>query len=219
MLKVEGLSKSYKTNAQDLCVLNNISFEVKEREFVAIMGRSGCGKTTLLNILGLIDDFDKGDYFFENKNMSKLSAKEQAKFRGKEIGFVFQSFYLLQELNCKDNISLAMGYTGVSKKERDKRANELLELVGLSEKAQSFPNKLSGGQQQRVAIARALSNSPGLILADEPTGNLDYKNGIEIMELLQQLNKDGTTIVMVTHDEEFSHFANRVLHMKDGVFV
>lgn len=219
MLTVEDVSKSYKTSAQNLCVLKNISFSIEQHEFVAIMGRSGCGKTTLLNILGLIDNFDTGNYYFENRGMTNMSNTEQANFRGKEIGFVFQSFYLLQELNCRDNISLPMGYSGASKKGRDQRAYELLDIIGLSEKAKSFPNKLSGGEQQRIAIARALANKPKLILADEPTGNLDYKNGIEIMELLKRLNRSGTTVVMVTHDEEFSRFADRVMYMKDGRFV
>ncbi len=218
MLSIEAISKSYKTETQDLLVLNSISLSVNQGEFVAVMGRSGCGKTTLLNILGLIDCFDAGKYYFAGQDVSDFNSAGQSKFRSKEIGFVFQSFHLLQELNCRDNVSLAMGYSGINKKERDRRSYELLDTIGLSEKAKRYPNQLSGGQQQRIAIARALANHPKLILADEPTGNLDYKNGVEIMELLKQLNSQGTTIIMVTHDEEFSRYANRVLSMKDGTF-
>lgn len=219
MLKIEGLTKSYSSEHISLQVLNNISFSVDEGEFVAVMGRSGCGKTTLLNILGMIDTYDSGSYEFTGKDVAGMSSAELTHFRGNTVGIIFQSFNLLQELNCRDNISLPMGYSGASKKERDTRSLELLDEVGLPEKAKQYPSRLSGGQQQRVAIARAMANKPRLILADEPTGNLDYQNGLDIMRLLKKMNEAGVSIVMVTHDEEFSRFAGRVLQMKDGVFV
>ncbi len=219
MLDIKNLYKSYPSEGGALEVLNDFSFHVERGEFVAIMGRSGCGKTTLLNIMGLIDTFDSGTYTLDGQDVTNLSKSEQAKLRGWKIGFVFQSYNLLQELDCRDNVTVPMGYSGVPKKQRDARALELLEVIGLSEKARKYPSQLSGGQQQRIAIARALSNRPQLILADEPTGNLDYQNGVEIMELLGKLNADGTTVIMVTHDEEFSRYARRVVRMKDGVLI
>ncbi len=219
MLKISHLSKSYPTPSGPLRVLNNVSLEVGQGEFVSIMGRSGCGKTTLLNILGLIDSCDTGSYHLGGQDVGKLPAGALSGFRGREIGFIFQSFYLLNELNCRDNVALPMGYAGKPGKARRRRADELLETVGLAEKAKQPPAKLSGGQQQRVAIARALANSPKLVLADEPTGNLDSQNGLEIIQLLKKLSTGGVTVLMVTHDAEFAAFADRIIHMQDGQFV
>ena len=193
--------------------------KIESGEFVSIIGRSGCGKTTLLNILGCIDKPTSGDYFLNSVNVVALSNAQRAKLRRKQIGFVFQAFNLLTELNIEDNVSLTMGYDGVSRRERIRHAQDLLGRVGLRDKAKHYPSQLSGGEQQRVAIARAISCNPTLLLADEPTGNLDYSTGLAVMEILRQLNKCGTTIVMVTHDEEFAQYATRVVRMSDGHIV
>lgn len=218
MLNIQGLYKSYQNGKETVPVLNGISLFVQDGEFVAIRGRSGCGKTTLLNVLGLINNFDEGLYQIDGYNTAHLTPDQRTSLRASKIGIVFQSFHLLPELNCLENVALPLGYAGVGKKEREQHAMEYLAEVGLTDKAKNTPSQLSGGQQQRVAIARALVRSPSLILADEPTGNLDYKNGVEIMRLLQKLNEDGKTVVMVTHDEEFARYANHICTMQDGVF-
>lgn len=219
MVKIENMIKTYESKGNCTEVLKRISLEVKEGDFLAIMGKSGCGKTTLLNIIGLIDTFNEGDYLLNGLDVKNFKASEMAKIRRDNIGYVYQAFNLIDELNCEDNVSLTLGYAGVKTAERKKRAHQLLESVGLKDKFKAYPSQLSGGQKQRVAIARAISNNPALILADEPTGNLDYNSGIEIMELLQELNTKGTTIIMVTHDEEFAGYATKRIDMKDGIFL
>jgi len=218
MIVLKNLSKTYKTKYSSLVALNDIALTIEKGEFVSIVGRSGCGKTTLLNIIGLIDTFDEGEYFFDGVDVKTLKKNELAHFRGKNIGFVFQSFHLLPELNCMENVGIALGYAKIKKRERERRARELLALVGMAENEKQYPNQLSGGQQQRIAIARAIAHDPSVVLADEPTGNLDYQNGLDVMALLQKLKDNGTTVVMVTHDVEFSRRADRILTMKDGIF-
>lgn len=219
MIKIKNLSKIYKNGKHKFYALNNISLNIKSGEFLMITGRSGCGKSSLLNIIGLIDDFDSGDYFLYDQNIKQLNKKQLAKTRLNQIGYIYQSFNLINELNCLDNIQLIQGYAGISKLERQKNAKSLISRVGLSKKANSYPSELSGGEQQRIAIARAISNNPKIILADEPTGNLDYNTGIEIMSLLKELNKQGITIIMVTHDRDLLSYSSRFLVMQDGIFI
>lgn len=219
MINIENLSKIYGTKEATLYAVKNAFLEVQAGEFLMIMGRSGCGKSTLLNIIGCIDGYDGGTYSFENLIIKSLKLDQLAKLRREKIGYIYQAYNLIDELTCLDNIEISMGYAGISGKERRTRAKAQLERVGLPEKANAYPQQLSGGQQQRVAVARALSNQPSLILADEPTGNLDYQTGIQIMELLKELNKEGITIVMVTHDQELTAYASRVIHMQDGEFL
>lgn len=183
------------------------------------MGASGCGKSTLLNIIGDMDSFDTGEYIFDGKEVNKLTPKEEAVFKNKNIGFIFQAFHLIDDLNAESNVEMPMGYAGIGRKERKKRARELLKKVGLQGKEKNYPSQLSGGQQQRVAIARAIANNPMLLIADEPTGNLDYESGKEIMNFLQKLNKEGMTIIMVTHDAEVAGYAHRMVKMMDGKLV
>lgn len=217
MIKLENISKSYKGKVVTTDVLKHVKLEVEQGEFVSIMGRSGCGKTTLLHILGCMDFYDSGSYFFMEHNMSQLTNRQMSEFRNKNIGFIFQSFFLINDLTALDNVSLPLGIAGMSKKLRKERAYEVLEQVGLVDKVNNRPNQLSGGQQQRVAIARALANGPQLILADEPTGNLDEENSEQIIELLKQLNEDhGVTIVMVTHDRSIAENTKRMIQMSDG---
>ncbi len=217
MVRLEKISKKYGDGEKAFYALNEVSLHVDEGEFLMVMGRSGCGKSTLLNVLGLVDTFDSGTYQFAGSDIGKLSSKELVKIRRKDIGYIYQAYNLIDELNCLDNVELVQGYAGVLKRIREERAMELLDQMGLKDKAYHFPQQLSGGQQQRVAIARALSNYPKLVLADEPTGNLDYSTGLEIMELLKSLNRNqGLTVVMVTHDQELIPFASRVVHMQDG---
>ena len=219
MIEIKNLSKIYKNGKHKFYALNNISLNIKSGEFLMITGRSGCGKSSLLNIIGLIDDFDSGDYFLYGQNIKQLNKKQLAKTRLNQIGYIYQSFNLINELNCLDNIQLIQGYAGVSKLERQKNAKSLISRVGLSKKANSYPSELSGGEQQRIAIARAISNNPKIILADEPTGNLDYNTGLEIMSLLKELNKQGITIIMVTHDRDLLSYSSRFLVMQDGIFI
>ena len=193
--------------------------EVKEGDFVAIMGPSGCGKSTLLNILGLLDNPDSGNYWLGGEEVGHLKEKDRTQFRKGRIGFVFQSFNLIDELTVEENVELQLKYLNVPKEERKQRVLEILRKVNLSQRAKHYPQQLSGGQQQRVAIARAVVGNPKLILADEPTGNLDSKNGLEVMELLSQLNAEGTTIVMVTHSQHDATYANRIIHLFDGQVV
>ena len=219
MLKVENLHKIFRTEEIETIALNGVSFEVNEGEFVAIMGPSGCGKSTLLNILGLLDNPTSGSYQLLGREVATLREKERTRYRKGNIGFVFQSFNLIDELNVFENVELPLIYLSVKASERRRRVTEILNRMNISHRAKHFPQQLSGGQQQRVAIARALVSNPKLILADEPTGNLDSKNGREVMELLSELNREGTTVIMVTHSQYDSTFAHRVLHLFDGTLV
>ena len=219
MIKVENLSKSFHTEEVETIALNNVSFQVEDKEFVAIMGPSGCGKSTLLNILGLLDNPTGGKYWLGDKEVSALKEKDRTDVRKGEIGFVFQSFNLIDELNVEENIELPLTYLGMSKSERKQKVKDIMKRMGISHRAKHFPHQLSGGQQQRVAIARAVVFGPKLILADEPTGNLDSKNGAEVMGLLTELNREGTTIVMVTHKEHDASIAHRIVRLFDGQIV
>ena len=219
MIKVENLSKSFRTEEVETVALDKVSFEVKDGEFVAIMGPSGCGKSTLLNILGLLDNPTSGKYWLGEREVQDLKEKERTDVRKGEIGFVFQSFNLIDELNVEENIELPLTYLGVPRAERKKRVQEIMKRMAISHRAKHFPHQLSGGQQQRVAIARALVFNPKMILADEPTGNLDSKNGAEVMALLTELNQEGTTIVMVTHNEHDAKMAHRIIRLFDGHIV
>ena len=219
MIKVENLSKSFRTEEVETVALDKVSFEVKDGEFVAIMGPSGCGKSTLLNILGLLDNPTGGKYWLGDREVENLKEKERTDVRKGEIGFVFQSFNLIDELSVEENIELPLTYLGVSRTERKKRVKEIMKRMAISHRAKHFPHQLSGGQQQRVAIARAVVFNPKMILADEPTGNLDSKNGAEVMRLLTELNQEGTTIVMVTHNEHDARMAHRIIRLFDGHIV
>lgn len=219
MIKVENLSKSFRTEEVETIALNNVSFEVKDKEFVAVMGPSGCGKSTLLNILGLLDNPTSGRYWLDEKQVDALREKDRTDVRKGQIGFVFQSFNLIDELNVEENIELPLTYLGIPKAERKDRVRQIMQRMAITHRAKHFPHQLSGGQQQRVAIARAVVFGPKLILADEPTGNLDSKNGAEVMRLLTELNQDGTTIVMVTHNEHDASIAHRTIHLFDGEIV
>lgn len=219
MIKVENLSKSFRTEEVETIALNNVSFTVEDGEFVAIMGPSGCGKSTLLNILGLLDNPTSGKYFLGNHEVENLKEKERTDVRKGEIGFVFQSFNLIDELNVEENIELPLTYLNIPKAERKEKVQAIMKRMNISHRAKHFPHQLSGGQQQRVAIARAVVLGPKLILADEPTGNLDSKNGAEVMHLLTELNHEGTTIVMVTHNEHDAKIANRTIRLFDGEVV
>ena len=219
MIKVENLSKSFRTEEVETIALNNVSFQVEDKEFVAIMGPSGCGKSTLLNILGLLDNPTGGKSWLGDKEVSALKEKDRTDVRKGEIGFVFQSFNLIDELNVEENIELPLTYLGMSKAERKQKVKDIMKRMGISHRAKHFPHQLSGGQQQRVAIARAVVFGPKLILADEPTGNLDSKNGAEVMGLLTELNREGTTIVMVTHNEHDASIAHRIVRLFDGQIV
>lgn len=219
MIRIENLTKIFRTEEIETVALNGVILEVKDGEFVAIMGPSGCGKSTLLNILGLLDNPNEGAYWLGEEEVSKLKEKDRTQYRKGRIGFVFQSFNLIEELTVEENIELQLKYLGVSKAERKQRTLDILRKVNLSHRAKHYPQQLSGGQQQRVAIARAVVGNPQLILADEPTGNLDSKNGKEVMELLSQLNSEGSTIVMVTHSQHDATYAKRIINMFDGQIV
>lgn len=219
MIQIENLSKVFRTSEVETIALNHVNIEVKEGEFVAIMGPSGCGKSTLLNILGLLDNPSEGSYKLIGKEVANLKEKERTRLRKGVIGFVFQSFNLIDELNVFENVELPLTYLGIKASERKERVLEILKRMNLSHRAKHFPQQLSGGQQQRVAIARAVVTNPKLILADEPTGNLDSKNGAEVMNLLTELNKEGTSIVMVTHSQHDAGFAHRAIHLFDGSVV
>ena len=219
MIRAENLSKSFRTEEVETVALDKVSFEVKDGEFVAIMGPSGCGKSTLLNILGLLDNPTGGKYWLGDREVENLKEKERTDVRKGEIGFVFQSFNLIDELSVEENIELPLTYLGVSRAERKKRVQEIMKRMAISHRAKHFPHQLSGGQQQRVAIARAVVFNPKMILADEPTGNLDSKNGAEVMRLLTELNQEGTTIVMVTHNEHDARMAHRIIRLFDGHIV
>ena len=219
MLKIENLSKVFRTEEIETVALNNISLEVKEGEFVAIMGPSGCGKSTLLNILGMLDNPSNGKYYLDNYEVGSLKEKQRTEFRKGKIGFVFQSFNLIDELNVYENVELPLTYLKLKSGDRKDKVSDVLKRVSISHRSGHFPNQLSGGQQQRVAIARAVVSNPKLILADEPTGNLDSKNGTEVMSLLTELNKEGTTILMVTHSQRDASYAHRVINLFDGQVV
>lgn len=216
MIQLENIKKVFRTEEVETIALAGITIKVEEREFVAIMGPSGCGKSTLLNILGLLDNPTEGTYNLAGTEVGSLKEGERTTVRKGQIGFVFQSFNLIDELNVEQNVELPLKYLGVPKKERQERVVEMLRRMGISHRAKHYPNQLSGGQQQRVAIARAVVTKPKLILADEPTGNLDSKNGYEVMELLRQLNDEGTTIVMVTHSQRDASVAERTINLLDG---
>ena len=219
MIQVENIVKSFSTEEVVTIALNGVSMEVKEGEFVAIMGPSGCGKSTLLNILGLLDNPNSGTYRLDGVEVARMKESERTKLRRGRIGFVFQSFNLIDELTVEENIDLQLKYLNLPKAERKQRVLEILRQVNMSHRAKHYPQQLSGGQQQRVAIARAVVGKPRIILADEPTGNLDSKHGKEIMELLTQLNAEGTTIVMVTHSQRDATYAHRTINLLDGEVV
>jgi putative ABC transport system ATP-binding protein len=219
MIKVNGLEKIYRTEEVETVALNKISFEINKGEFVAIMGPSGCGKSTLLNIIGLLDDLDGGSFMFNETEVSKFNERKRAEMRKHNIGFVFQSFNLIDELTVFENVELPLIYTGVSSSERKRIVDEVLDKIQIAHRRNHYPQQLSGGQQQRVAVARAVVNKPKLILADEPTGNLDSRNGNEVMQLLTDLNEQGTTIVMVTHSEHDARYTHRIINMLDGQIV
>jgi putative ABC transport system ATP-binding protein len=216
MIEMHGLTKAYRTSDIETTALDNINLEVNSGEFIAIMGTSGCGKSTLLNIIGMLDSPDSGRYSFLGEDVAGYSEAKLADIRKKNIGFIFQSFNLVDELTVAENVMLPLLYQKVPAAERDQRVQTVLERVGIAHRAGHRPQQLSGGQQQRVAVARAVVNNPKLILADEPTGNLDTTNGEEVLELLNQLNRDGTTIIMVTHDPAHADHASRVVNMLDG---
>ena len=219
MIKVTNLTKVFRTEEIETTALDGVSFEIKEGEFVAIMGPSGCGKSTLLNILGLLDNPSGGSYELLGTEVGGLKENERTKFRKGNIGFVFQSFNLIDELNVYETIELPLRYLKISSSERKSRVTEIMKRMAISHRAQHFPQQLSGGQQQRVAIARAVVANPKLVLADEPTGNLDSKNGKEVMELLGELKREGTTIVMVTHSQRDAAYAQRTIDLFDGKIV
>jgi len=216
MIKTTNLTKVFRTDEVETTALNKVNFEVKKGEFAAIMGPSGCGKSTLLNVIGLIDSLTEGHYFFDGVDVSSLKESQRTNLRKGNIGFVFQSFNLIDELTVFENVELPLVYMKIRERERKHRVEEILERMKIGHRRGHFPQQLSGGQQQRVAIARAVISNPKLILADEPTGNLDSKNGLEVMKLLSDLNKEGTTIVMVTHSERDSGYAHRVINLFDG---
>ncbi|MEN8122507.1 MAG: ABC transporter ATP-binding protein [Bacteroidota bacterium] len=216
MVEIKNLVKTFRTEEIETYALNGVNIKVKEGEFVAIMGPSGCGKSTLMNILGLIDNPTEGSYIFYGDEVAHLKEKDRTKFRKGNIGFVFQSFNLIDELNVFENVELPLVYLKMSASERKKRVEEALQRMKIGHRAKHFPQQLSGGQQQRVAIARAVVANPKLILADEPTGNLDSKTGIEVMNLLSELNREGATIIMVTHSTRDAGYAHRTINMLDG---
>jgi len=219
MIKTNDLTKIFRTEEVETTALNKVSLEVKEGEYVAVMGPSGCGKSTLLNILGLLDNPTSGSYIFNGTEVANLRERDRTIFRKGNIGFVFQSFNLIDELNVYENVELPLIYLKMKTGERKKKVEDALERMKISHRAKHFPQQLSGGQQQRVAIARAVVANPRLILADEPTGNLDSKNGIEVINLLSELNKEGTTIIMVTHSDRDAGYAHRIVNLFDGQVV
>ena len=216
IIKAEKIKKAFRTEELETWALNGVDFEVSKGEFVAIMGPSGCGKSTLLNILGLLDNPSEGSYYLNGTDVASFTEGQRTDLRKGVIGFVFQSFNLIDDLNVYENIELPLLYMGVSKKERKERVEAAMERMDITHRSKHFPQQLSGGQQQRVAIARAVVALPEIILADEPTGNLDSKNGIEVMELLRRLNNEGTTIVMVTHSQRDASYADRIVNLFDG---
>lgn len=219
MIRTENLTRIFRTEEIETIALNGVNINVKDGEFVAIMGPSGCGKSTLLNILGLLDTPTEGKYWLGDEEVGHLKERDRTAYRKGRIGFVFQNFNLIDELTVEENIDLQLKYLGIGKAERKERVLDILRKVKLSHRAKHYPHQLSGGQQQRVAIARAVVGKPSIILADEPTGNLDSKNGVEVMQLLSELNDEGTTIVMVTHSKHDATYASRIINLFDGQVV
>lgn len=219
MIRTENLTRIFRTEEVETIALNGVNIEVEDGEFIAIMGPSGCGKSTLLNILGLLDSPTEGKYWLNNEEVGHLKERERTAYRKGRIGFVFQNFNLIDELTVEENVDLQLKYLGVGKAERKERVLDILRKVKLSHRAKHYPHQLSGGQQQRVAIVRAVVGKPSIILADEPTGNLDSKNGMEVMQLLSELNEEGTTIVMVTHSKHDATYASRIINLFDGQVV
>ncbi len=219
MIKTVNLDKIFRTDEVETLALDQVSLEVKNGEFVAVMGPSGCGKSTLLNILGMLDNPTAGEYYFDGSEVGRLSESRRTDIRKGNIGFVFQSFNLIDEINVQDNVELPLVYLKIKGQKRKDMVNSVLERMKISHRRNHYPQQLSGGQQQRVAIARAVVANPKLILADEPTGNLDSKNGLEVMNLLTELNREGTTIIMVTHSLHDSEFAHRIVNLFDGSIV
>ena len=219
MIRTENLTRIFRTEEIETIALNGVNINVEDGEFVAIMGPSGCGKSTLLNILGLLDTPTEGKYWLGDEEVGHLKERERTAYRKGRIGFVFQNFNLIDELTVEENIDLQLKYLGIGKAERKERVLDILRKVKLSHRAKHYPHQLSGGQQQRVAIARAVVGKPSIILADEPTGNLDSKNGMEVMQLLSELNEEGTTIVMVTHSKHDATYASRIINLFDGQVV
>ena len=217
IIKTENLTKDYETGTQVVSALKGINLSVEKGEFLSIMGPSGSGKTTLMNIIGCLDSPTNGSYFLNDKSVSKLDDDELAKIRNDEIGFVFQSFHLLARNSAFDNVMLPLKYAGIGKEEATKRSNDVLDLVGLSSRAKHTPSELSGGQQQRVAIARALVNEPSILFADEPTGNLDSKTGQDVMKIFKDLNNNGQTIILITHEDSIAKQSNRIITIMDGL--
>lgn len=217
ILQLDSIYKSYYLGKQELQVLKGISLNIHKNEYVALMGPSGSGKSTLMNILGCLDSPTKGSYILNDKDVSKMPDNDLADVRNKEIGFVFQQFNLLPRLTAAENVALPLVYNGTAKKKRLEQALEMLDRVGLSDRSHHKPNELSGGQNQRVAIARALVNNPAIILADEPTGNLDSKTSVEIMEIFGKIQHEGNTVILVTHEEDIANYAHRVIRLKDGI--
>lgn len=217
LISISNIAKVYKIGSEEIFALRSVSLEVKKNEYVALMGPSGSGKSTLMNILGCLDTPTSGSYVLNGISVAQMSDNELAEVRNKQIGFVFQTFNLLPRSTALENVMLPLVYAGLSKAKREERAKEVLEQVGLSNRMNHKPNELSGGQRQRVAVARALVNNPAIILADEPTGNLDSKTSIEIMGLFEEIHKNGNTIILVTHEEDIAHHAHRIVRLKDGL--
>lgn len=217
VISLKDVHKSYYLGKQELPVLKGINLSVMRSEYISLMGPSGSGKSTLMNIIGCLDTLSKGQYILNGKDVSKMTDDELAGVRNVEIGFVFQQFNLLPRLTAWENVALPLIYAGVSKKEREERARQILDKVGLADRAHHKPNELSGGQSQRVAVARALVNDPSIILADEPTGNLDTKTSVEIMELFSRIHEQGNTVMLVTHEEDIARFTHRIVRIRDGV--
>ncbi|MBL4936058.1 ABC transporter ATP-binding protein [Clostridium sp. YIM B02515] len=219
MIEVNNVVKRYITGEIDFTALKSVSLKIEKGEFTSIMGPSGSGKSTMMNILGLLDRMNSGTYILNNQNVSNLTDNELAHIRNKEIGFVFQAFNLLPRMTVLENVELPMAYAGVSKKERRERALSALDKVGLSDRVKHRPNEISGGQKQRVAIARAIVNTPAVVMADEPTGNLDTKSSVEIMKIFQDLNNEGATVIMVTHESDIAKHTKRIVRFRDGEIV
>lgn len=216
MLTLKDVNKAYIDKSGSYQIIKNLTLEIRDGDFLCIYGKSGCGKTTLLNILGLLDGYDSGIYCIDDHNIKTLTKRELSRMRLRKFGFVFQAYYLIPELNVLENVGMSLGYANVSRRERKERCLMLLEQFGIGDKAKKYPDYLSGGEKQRVAIARAIANEPTVIFADEPTGNLDEENGQTVLECLKTLNEKGTTIVMVTHDETIAKYSSRIVYMENG---